>query len=311
MKYIIAILVSFSIVVGCINPKDVEKLSDDTRELYPIGEKNLWGFANSEGETVIQPIYEKVDLFQSGLALVKSGGKYGFIKKDGRWHLKAKYDSATSFFFDCSSVVIKNDSFCINRRGRKMNKKDCGPREGGGCRTFNRTDPNEFFKMSNDKYELTFKYYVILDSSHHFEVKDTSNLRIDEVIAFGRTHILLKKNGKYGLFDIWSHRRIIIDKGKNPDHEKEAHAQLSRLIEFKYDDVMINRFSDEVEQYVKVRIGNKYGVIDECGRVVLAAEYERLEIEPGWQMALVEYESDRFGYKKFNGKEFFKRKVNY
>ena len=158
---------------------------------------------------------------------------------------------------------------------------------------------------------IEYRYSIKIDASNYVGVIDTSNLRIDEVIPFGNTHVLVKKNDKYGLFDVWSHRRIIIDENTSLNHKSEAHSQLSNLIKFKYDDVIFKRFHENEVKYAKVRIKDKYGVIDSKGDLVLGVEFISLKIEPGWQMALVEFEPNKFGYKKFNGEEFFKRKENY
>ncbi len=53
---------------------------------------------------------------------------------------------------------------------------------------------------------------------------------------------------------------------------------------------------------------DKWGVIDSRGNEVLGAQFDRLAVEPGWQMALIEFEPNRLGYKHFNGTEYFKRK---
>ncbi|MBK7635640.1 MAG: WG repeat-containing protein [Saprospiraceae bacterium] len=310
MKNKIAIIIGISLFLGCITPKDVENLSIDKRLLYPIGENNKWGYANSEGQTVIEPIYEKVEFFINGLASVKINGKYGFIKKDGNWHIKAKYDSSTSFISNWASVSIGDNSFFINRREKKLKVNECNPIDGGGCNIVLPANPNKFFKIFNGKYDLGFKYYVKVDTSDIIEVIDTSNLKIDEIIPYGNSHILIRKNDKYGLFDIWSHKRIIIDEGISSNHKREAHSQLSNLIEFKYDDVIFKMFLENEVSYAKVRIKDKYGVINSRGDLVLPIEFDSLDIKPGWQMALVEFEPNKFGYKKFDGKEFFKRKGN-
>ena len=306
----ILILISIIFFFGCITSKKVENLSAEKKILYPIGENNKWDFANSEGETVLKPIYEQVSFFVNGLASVKRKGMFGFLKKDVSWHIKPKYDSATDFMSNCASVSSGGNTFFINRRGGKMKAKDCYPFEEGGCKTVLPANPNKYFKLVNGKYELEYKYYVKIDSSNFVEVIDTSNLRVDEVVPFGNTHILLKRNGKYGLFDIWSHKRIITAKGNSPNHKKQANSELLKLIEFKYDDVIFERFNENEVTYAKVKIMDKFGVINSRGDLVLEIEFSSLEIEPGWQMALVEFESNKYGYKKFSGKEFFKRTEN-
>jgi len=307
----IGILICISLFLGCVTSKDVESLSLDKTIFYPISENGKWGYSNQNGERVIEPIYDQVEFFNKGLGLVKSKGKYGYIKKNGNWHLKPMYDSGTNFNSNYAVVSIKRDTFYIDRKGKKKKKVKHFPREAGGCIITSAVNPEKYFFKVNEKYELEFKYYLVSDSSNTEKIVDTSEIKIDEIIAYGNSHILLKKDGKYGLFDIWSHRRIIIDKNDSSNYEKEAHSQLSNLIEFKYDDVIFKRFLENEVTYAKVRIKNKYGVIDSQGFLILDIKFDNLEIEHGWQMALVEYESNKFGYKKFNGKEFFKRKENY
>lgn len=308
MKNKIAILISITFFFGCITSKEVEKLSLDKRILYPIGENDNWGFANSEGETVISPIYEQVDFFSNGLAVVKKDGKFGYIKKDGSCHIKAKYDSATSFISNCASVTIGDHTFFINSQGRKMRVNECHSIDAGGCQIVLPVDPNKFFILANGKYELEYKYYVKVDTSNFVEFIDTSNFMIDEIIPFGTDHVLVKKNDKYGLFDVWSHRSIVIDETSYLNHENEVNSQISNLIKFKYDDVIFEKFLVNEVTYAKVRIKDKYGVINSRGDLVLGVEFDNLKIEPGWQMALVEFEPNKFGYKKFSGEEYFKRK---
>ena len=42
-----------------------------------------YGYANKSGKLVIEPQYDKADMFAEGLAAVKIDEKYGFIDKNG------------------------------------------------------------------------------------------------------------------------------------------------------------------------------------------------------------------------------------
>ncbi len=275
--------------------------------MFPIGENNKWGFANYNGETVINPIYEQVSFYYNGLAAVKIDGKFGYIKKDGSWHINAKYDSAANFLSNYASVSKGDNSFFINKKGRKIRDSKCLSTEAGYCKIISPQNPHKYFKLVNGKYELEYKYYIEIDSSKFIEKTDTTNLKIDEVIPFSSNHILLKKNEKFGLYDTWSQNNFL-EKKYNINHKKEVNSMVSKLIEFKYDDIIIESFYENEISYAKVRIKDKYGVICNRGNLMLDVEYDFLEITPGWQMALIEYEPNKYGYKKFNGKEFFKRK---
>ncbi len=309
MKIKITILFVLTFFLGCITSKDVKNLSLDQRILFPIRENDRWGFANSEGVTVIAPAYEEVTFFSEGLAVVRENGKYGYLKKDGSWHIKPTYTAATSFDYHTARVSTGDNLFSINRKGRKLRNIYYHSKMGGGCLVRYPADPNKIFTKINGKYELEYTYYVKGDSATSFAVMDTSALNIEEVIPYGKNHILVKKNEKYGLFDIWNYRRIIIDSAIHTDHRGAAHSRLSSLIEFKYDEVIFERSGENQVIYAKVRVDDKYGVMSSAGKIIVPIDFDSLEIDAARRMVFVEYEPDKFGYQQMFGKgtEFFKR----
>lgn len=307
MKNEIAILLITLLFFGCKTTKDINNLSSDKSCLYPIGENDKWGYANTDGEKIIQPKYESVDFFYQGIALVKKNGKYGYLNKDGSWRLKPKYDTATSFFSNYALVTIKRDTFYIDKKGRKMKKNKCYPGDAGGCEFIAPANPDDYFILKDGKYEFMYKYYIKDDTAKYTESIDTSNLRIDEVIEFGNENILLKKDNKYGLFEIYKNTRIIINGNKHLNNKESARKEVAKMITFKYDDVMFERFMGNAVTYAKVKIKNKYGVINSSGYQNIKIEFDSLTIRYGTNMALVEYEPNKFGYISFDGKEFFKR----
>lgn len=299
----------FLALSSCILPKNSDIHTRNSRILYPIKENNKWGYADKDGITVIDTLFDEANFFENGLALVKLNKKYGFITVKGNWHIPPKYDAATSFFTNFSVVSIDGESLYIDFNGKKMNEKDLVPIEVGGCNIKNCVDPDEYFILENGKYELIYKYYVMYDSNHIEEIIDTSNMDIDEVISFGNQHILIKKQGKFSMLDVWSHRRIVIDMKFSSNHKEEANNTLIKLIQFKFDDVKFESHFPGAVQYAKVRVKDEYGVIDGGGNIIIPIEYSYLEIFPSKQMALIEFEPNRYGYKNFSGKEYFKRNL--
>lgn len=61
-------------------------------QLIPYRKGNLWGFANSKGEILIDCQYEAVRLFLQDLAKVKKNGKWGLIDTEGKLFLDYQYD---------------------------------------------------------------------------------------------------------------------------------------------------------------------------------------------------------------------------
>ena len=53
------------------------------QELIPYNSSGKWGFATHGGALEISARYDYAEPFSEGLALVRAGGKYGFIDMSG------------------------------------------------------------------------------------------------------------------------------------------------------------------------------------------------------------------------------------
>jgi hypothetical protein len=65
--------------------------------LIPYRKGNLWGYAAPDKNIAITPEYEEAHLFYEGFAVVKKGGKYGYINKEGKVVIPFKFFSAKAF----------------------------------------------------------------------------------------------------------------------------------------------------------------------------------------------------------------------
>jgi len=65
--------------------------------LIPYRKGNLWGYADANKNIAIKPEYEEANLFYEGFAVVKKGGKYGYVNKEGKVVIPIKYFSAKPF----------------------------------------------------------------------------------------------------------------------------------------------------------------------------------------------------------------------
>lgn len=84
------------------------ELSDMT--FLPIKESGLWGFVNQHGNVMVKPIYDWVELFHDGLAMVGKDFKVGFINKAGTMIIPLNYDDAEQFN-QGFSIVEKNEKY--------------------------------------------------------------------------------------------------------------------------------------------------------------------------------------------------------
>lgn len=83
--------------------------SKDDVKLFPIKSGDKWGYVDKTGKYIINPQFDDAFNFSEGLALFKSNnGKYGFIGEDGKYVINPIYKDATSFSEGLACVVMEN-----------------------------------------------------------------------------------------------------------------------------------------------------------------------------------------------------------
>ncbi len=60
-------------------------------------ESSKYGYINSKGKTVIEPQFNKVNVFEEGVAAVMKDGQYGYIDKSGKFTIEPQFEMADSF----------------------------------------------------------------------------------------------------------------------------------------------------------------------------------------------------------------------
>lgn len=92
--------------IGDMAWKQVDLLQKDKIFAFENGGK--WGFANVDGEVLIEPAYEEAKSFSGGLAAVKKGSKWGFINSEGEVVIDYQYSDA-DYFNESGSCMVKNE----------------------------------------------------------------------------------------------------------------------------------------------------------------------------------------------------------
>lgn len=85
------------------------------------------GYIDLNGNTVIAPQFDWVDLFVAGRALVKSGAKYGAIDATGRFLIAPTYDSMSRFDRGLALVLVGGRLGVIDRDGQRVVPVEHGP----------------------------------------------------------------------------------------------------------------------------------------------------------------------------------------
>jgi hypothetical protein len=70
---------------------------DKTTGWLLVEKENLWGYLDNNGETVVEPKYEKACGFREGFASVQRNGKWGWINVRGEEVIKPQYENAGVF----------------------------------------------------------------------------------------------------------------------------------------------------------------------------------------------------------------------
>ncbi|MFZ1453189.1 MAG: WG repeat-containing protein [Ferruginibacter sp.] len=85
---LLALFIAFTVPVFAQEPD---------MSLIPFRKGDLWGYASPDKNIIITPAYDEADLFYEGFAVVKKGGKYGYINKEGKVVIPIKFYAAKRF----------------------------------------------------------------------------------------------------------------------------------------------------------------------------------------------------------------------
>ena len=95
-------------VITALTFSSCNKSGDDVK-LFPIKSGDKWGYVDKTGKYIINAQFEDAFNFSEGLALFQSNdGKYGFISEDGKYAINPIYKYATSFSEGLACVVMEN-----------------------------------------------------------------------------------------------------------------------------------------------------------------------------------------------------------
>jgi len=137
-------------LLSCFTPNRISK-PDSIDRICPIGKHGLWGYADETGKVVIPYKYEAAEFFTSGLAAVKTDGKYGFINNLGEFEIKPKFDTVIhKFGFEAAYVNHRGNSLWINRKGKQL--KDYTKVFSNDGTLYYTANPNDYFSIDGNKY---------------------------------------------------------------------------------------------------------------------------------------------------------------
>ena len=85
--------------------------------LAGIFKNNQYGFIDAQGNEVIRPQFDLVDVFSEGLAAAKKRGKFGYINKSGEFVIEPEFELTGKFSQGLAPVELQNKWGYINNKG--------------------------------------------------------------------------------------------------------------------------------------------------------------------------------------------------
>lgn len=299
---------------------------------YAIQEGDLHGIIGYDGKVIIPVIYERIELFKAGRAIVVKEGKYGLINKAGIEVVPTKYDRVEEL--KLGFLHSTNEYFWVNLNG----KYGCIDRDG-----------NEIIPISYDKFNLNFSVLaeqydnIISYKNFNYELDESGiepingdfefyNIILKGLDMDSNAHypnesngdltncFPIKSNGKWGLISIknelkipleydtlyfLSHDLVFAKMNKKIgvltiENEIFIPFTLDTIYPLKYSPVNSYLFLNP-KQLLVYEIGGKKGIFDPVSMKRLAPIYD--EVETSWE--IIDHGIESFflseGYPAYHG----------
>ena len=272
--------------------------------LIPYKHNNKFGWMDLKGVPIITAQYSSVGFFKEDLAWVEMEGKYGFVNKANELVIPCQFSSVTDFEKGRAIVEIAEKYGCIDRNGKYIIPviyEDLGTyTEGlhymqidgvygyidGKGKTLIAPQFDEAYSFSNGKAFVKLNNKTgIIDSYGAYVLQP----EFDEVALFTDSLYVLKNEGKI-IFLTMNQRikasyvaeeigKLVADRAVIVQNNKVGYvdAQGSLVIPFSFDAFPNIVFEGEFEgNYAKVSKGQKYGVIDRLGKIIIPIQHQGL-----------------------------------
>lgn len=249
----------------------VEPIYDNINEFYEglaiVSLNDKYGVINKKGEIVVEPQYDRIDNFEDGLAKFQLNDKYGFINKEGKVAIEPKFDSVNNFVDGLATVEYCNNYGFINKEGNYV------------------IDPlldwaDSFHNgLAKARFEDKLGY---IDKTGRFVIKPiyTDGSRFyDEGYAVVYTTGNAFSGGDWHYIDTKGNTITDLQPYTNSDNLEPF--EDSNTKKWKYvnsiGDAVIEAQFDYAENFsdglAAVKINGKYGFIDKTGNFVIKAKY--------------------------------------
>lgn len=285
--------------------QNIERWEDDLFKVCNLDSSSkMYGIVNIYGEEIIPPKFTAIHDLIEDFALVEYYSKKGIINKNGKEIAPVIYDSISNFINGLAEVEIKNHRCQINDEGLVLFKSAKGvlflpynyisESIEGLAKTFN----NGKWGLINDEgLEIT---PCIYESIHLIENGSTIVSLKNEENSFDQKYGVLNNKGEIILplkYDYVSSFGIdgetgislleVKYKGKHGVCNSRGAEIISPIYEYisSYNNLLFEVKSPYIyaDNSWKAIGGNKYGLIDNTGKIILPVEYDSVfELKNGF-----------------------------
>ena len=221
-----------------------------------------WGFVDQDGTVKIPIEYDRAYRFSHGLAIVEKGGKYGFVDKTGTVKVPIEYDRAYRFFYGLAKVMKGGKWGFVDKAGAVI-----VPIEYDDVYDFSEglakvRKGGKWGYVDNDGAERVPREYDYIDEFSEGLAR----------VKKGRKWGFVDKNGavivpiEYDDVSRFTEGLAMVKKGGKFGYFDQAGAV---KVPIEYDDV--EWFS---EGLAAVKKGGKWGFVDKAGKVIVPIEYD-------------------------------------
>ncbi len=233
-------------IVNAVSFEETKPFSESLARVR-IGKK--WGFINKGGQLVIQPQYDDAERFVEGLAPVKIGTKWAFIGHDGAVKIPSQFENANEFSDGLARVQL-DDKWCY---------VDCSGhitiRTPGNAYGANFSEGLALFNSDGD-------HWGYLDKTGEICIKPT----IDRGEPFSEGLACVCTGAKYEKFA----------GGSNADFSSSKYGYINKTGIFVIEPKFEYALSFSCGR-AAVRVGDRWGFVDEHGNMVIPSEFTRVE----------------------------------
>jgi hypothetical protein len=241
MKKFCVVIICTTILLSGISCKSGK--TDLSKILIPVCRDGKWGFLNGKGQSVIDFQFQEAGPFSEGLARVNIANQWGYIDETGKLVIARQFEEAWSFAEGLAGIKLKNRYGFIDRTGKIVIEP-----QFIAARSF-----SEGLAPVAQTWEMGEPKWGYIDHSGQWVIRPKENMGTAFPFHEGLALVELKDVSTPYPFNMISG---FIDKSGELIFTLPVKAGVL------------------AEGLMPAKMGEKYGYIDEYGRMVIQAQFE-------------------------------------